>query len=128
LQPGTYVVNLVVTDSANRTGAHNTSLTVVLAQPNVIVTVSPSAPVHLTTNVSFNTDQTTYYPGSGASSFSWSFGDGTSCSTAVPAGCGTGTPADPAHIYATAGTYTATVSVTDTKGRTGVATVSVPVS
>jgi hypothetical protein len=47
-------------------------------------------------------------------SYLWDFGDGT-----------TGTSANPSHAYAQSGTYTARLTVTDNKGATGTATVSV---
>lgn len=123
----TFIVNLVVTDSAGRKGSINKSITVLLASPTVVATASPSSP-NPGTLVSFNSNGTTYFPGSGPASFAWTFGDGTpGCSTAAPAGCGTGTPANPTHIYVAAGTYTAGLSVTDTKGRTGTGTVTVSV-
>ena len=60
----TFVVNLVVTDSAGRTGSHNTSITVALAQPNVVITTSPGSP-NPGTVVQFNSNGTTYFPGVG---------------------------------------------------------------
>jgi PKD repeat protein len=127
----TFVVNLVVTDSAGRTGSHNVSVTVALAQPNVIITTSPSSPNPGVT-VFFNSNGTTYYPGSGPGAapingFSWTFGDGGSCSTLAPAGCGVGTPANPSHIYGSVGAYGVGLSVTDNKGRTGTGNATVTV-
>ncbi|HEY1278850.1 MAG TPA: PKD domain-containing protein, partial [Acidimicrobiales bacterium] len=49
-------------------------------------------------------------------SYAWAFGDNT-----------TGTGAAPAHTYAANGTYTATLTVTDTRGATGTASVTVTV-
>jgi PKD repeat protein len=122
----TFTVNLVVTDSAGRTGSKNTSVQVALAQPNVVITTSPSSP-NIGTVVQFNSNGTTYYPGSTSSSFAWTFGDGGSCSTAVPAGCGTGTPANPSHVYTGNGGFSVSLSVTDNKARTGVGGATVTV-
>ena len=113
--PQTFVVNLVVTDSAGRTGSHNATVPVVLALPAVVITTSPASPNPGTT-VFFNSNGTTYYPGSGPASFRWTFGDG-----------GTSALANPTHVYAAIGTYSVGLSVTDTKGRTGVGTATVTV-
>ena len=117
MTPETFVVNLVVTDSAGRTNAVNHSVLVDPAQPNVTgnISASPSS-----TNpgilVSFNSGAVTYWPGSGPFSYFWTLGNGA-----------TSTLANPSTTYATVGTYTATLSVTDTKGRTGTGTVEVEV-
>jgi PKD repeat protein len=111
-----FTVNLVVTDSAGRTGAHNTTVSVALAQPTVQITTSPSSPAVLQP-VNFNSNNTTYYPGSTAGSFAWSFGDG-----AVSA------LANPTHAYAAVGSYSVGLSVTDNKGRTGTANATVTVA
>jgi PKD repeat protein len=127
----TWQVNLVVTDSAGRTGSHPSPVTIALADPNVVITASPSTPTP-GTQVNFNSDGTTYYSGSlplaFPVSFSWTFGDGGSCSTANTLGCGTGTAADPNHIYLGVGTYGVGLSVTDNKGRTGVGNATVTVA
>ena len=130
----TFQVNLVVTDSAGRTGSKSVQVAVALASPTVVASASPSSskgPVL----VFFNSDATTYFPdGSGPASFSWSFGDGGTCSTAsFPVGCGGGTAADPGHLYpaapgATNVIYNITLSVTDTKGRTGVGSTTVTIT
>jgi PKD repeat protein len=139
IRPETDVVNLVVTDSAGRIGSRNINVTVDRAWPTVRITASPTS-----TNpgiaVNFNSNATTYWPGSGPAFFSWTFGDGGSCSTSAPGGCGLGTPANPTHTYAGIGSYTATLSVTDDRtcpvctagtppqpGRTGIGSVGVSV-
>ncbi|WP_328533448.1 ThuA domain-containing protein [Micromonospora zamorensis] len=55
-------------------------------------------------------------PDGGALTYSWTFGDGQ-----------TSTEANPTHTYATAGSYTAQLTVTNPKGRTAVANVPVTV-
>lgn len=111
----TFVVNLVVTDSANRTGSISRNVVIVLAEPTVSITTSPASPTPGDT-VSFNSNGTTYFPGSGPATFAWTFGDG-----------GTSTLANPTRAYAAPGVYTVGLSVTDTKGRTGTRTVAVTV-
>ncbi|MEV7970797.1 PQQ-dependent sugar dehydrogenase [Sphaerisporangium sp. NPDC088356] len=55
-------------------------------------------------------------PEGGALTYAWAFGDG-----------GTSTAANPSHAYTTAGTRTATLTVTDSQGATGTASVIVTV-
>jgi PKD repeat protein len=114
-----FIVNLVVTDSAGRIASTNKTVSVDLALPKVVITASPSSPNPGVT-VNFNSDATTYFSGSNPPSFpvsfAWTFGDGTGS-----------TLADPSHAYGSVGTYTAGLSVTDNKGRTGVGNVSVNV-
>jgi PKD repeat protein len=113
----TFNVNLVVTDSAGRTSSTGgVPISVALAQPNVIITTSPGSPNPGTTVV-FNSNGTTYFPGSGPGSFAWTFGDGA-----------TSTLANPTHPYAAVGAYSVGLSVTDTKGRTGTAVATVTVA
>jgi PKD repeat protein len=117
----TFVVNLVVTDSAGRTGSRNQNVTVALAQPTVSFSSSPSSPV-AGNSVNFNASATTFFPGSqaaAANAFSWTFGDGTP--TVLTSGPNT------SHTYLAAGTYTAALSVTDNKGRTGTASITITV-
>ncbi len=74
-----------------------------LYDPEASFTVSPTTDVDTATEVSF-TDTSTDFDGSIAS-WSWSFGDGESS-----------TLQHPTHTYATAGTYTASLTVTDNDG------------
>jgi PKD repeat protein len=126
-----FIVNLVVTDSVGRIGSRNVSVNVALASPTVAVTASPSSP-NPGQSVSFNSSASTYFPGSGPTSYVWSFGDGGTCSTAsFPVGCGAGSAANPTHTYAGIGTFGVNLSITDntacgaprcppgTPGRTG---------
>lgn len=57
-------------------------------------------------------------PDGSISAYSWSFGDGSAASSSP----------SPAHIYQTAGTYTAVLTVTDNRGATATAQTSVVVS
>jgi PKD repeat protein len=113
---GTYTVTLTVTDDIGQVTTFSTSVTVVPALPTVIITTSPSAPIP-GQPVNFNSDATTYYPGSGPARFAWTFGDGTPGSAL----------ANPTHVYAAIGTYSVGLSVTDTSGRTGVGSTTVSV-
>lgn len=100
--PGTYVATLIVTDSAGHTATASAS--VVIAAPH-------SAPVAQFTHAP--SGLTTAFDSSGSSasgaatlvSYAWDFGDGE-----------TSTQASPTHRYAAAGTYTVSLTVTDSEG------------
>ena len=85
-------------------------------RPSAVAGATPTsgaAPLAVQFNSTGSTD-----PDAGDSivSYAWAFGDNT-----------TGTGAAPAHTYASNGSYTATLTVTDTRGATGTATVTVNV-
>jgi PKD repeat protein len=67
--------------------------------------------------VTFSSAGTTTFGGSSITSYSWSFGDGHAASVS-----------NPSNTYAVAGTYTVTLTVTDSLGRTGTMTVTITVS
>lgn len=113
---GTFTTNLVVTDSAGRTNSKATSITVGLGEPVVAISSSPSSPAPGST-VQFSSGGTRYFGGATPVSYVWSFGDG-----------GGDTTANPAHVYAAAGTYSVRLSVTDSLGRTGTASTTVTVA
>ncbi len=104
---GAYTVTLTVTDDAGRTDTAET-------------TVSVGTPDHTAPTADFSGGCYTFFylcefdaSGSGAGdapivSYSWDFGDGY-----------TGTGATTWHFYDTAGTYTVTLTVTDSTGATG---------
>jgi PKD repeat protein len=86
--------------------------------PNVPPVANVSA-----TPTSGTTPLTVQFTGSGSSdsdgtiaSYAWTFGDG-----------GTATTANPAHTYTTAGTFTATLTVTDNRGATASRSVQISV-
>jgi PKD repeat protein len=115
---GTYPVVLTVTDNGGLT-ATDTVIVNVALQPNappVAVTsaTSPtSGPAPLA--VSFSSAGS-YDPEGTSLSYSWNFGDGN-----------TSTLASPSKTYSTLGTFTATLTVTDTMGATAFSTVSITV-
>ena len=103
---GTYTASLVVRDNAGFSDF--ASLTITVQQPpNVLpiasVTATPTSGV-APLNVAFSSTGS-YDPDGSIASYSWSFGDGV-----------TSTIANPSHIYASQGTYTATLTVTDNRG------------
>ncbi len=108
---GTYTVTLTVTDNDGHTGVVTHDVTVVNAPPPTASFTSSA------TNLTASFDGT----GSGdvdgtITGYAWNFGDGA-----------TGTGPTPQRIYATGGTYTVTLTVTDNDGHTGVTTGQVTV-
>lgn len=116
LGTGSFVVNLVVRDSAGRTGSTSNSITVTDGTPVPAIVVSPTTPVHGLA-ASFDGTGSTPFAGTPIVSYTWTFGDGT------PSQNGSTTT----HVYATAGVYVVRLTVTDSLGRTGTVTANVTV-
>jgi PKD repeat protein len=119
---GSYTVTLTVTDNAGATAVSQQQVTV-----NVPPNVSPVASFVAVPNallVAFDGAASADSDGSIAS-YAWNFGEPTSgaANTAVSATSSTAT-----HAYAAAGSYTATLTVTDNQGATGIKLVNVTVS
>jgi PKD repeat protein len=83
--------------------------------PVAIVSAAPASGAG-PLNVTF-TGSSSYDPDGSIASYAWAFGDGTSS-----------TAQNPAHTYASPGTYTATLTVTDNRGGTGSASVQIVVN
>jgi PKD repeat protein len=116
-QNGGYTVTLTVTDSNGRTATKSNTITVGQDAPTPDFTVSPTAPT-TATNVTFDATPSTAMPGRTITTYTWSFGDGTTGSgrtvTRLP--------------YATPGTYTVTLTVVDSVGKSGSTSKTVTVS
>ena len=116
---GTYTVRLTVTDNTGNTATVVRSVAVVAPPANVAPTAA-FTPTATNLAVSFNGSGSSDPDGTIAK-YAWDFGDG-----------GTGTGATASHTYAGAGSYTATLKVTDDDGATGtisrVVTVQAPPS
>jgi serine protease len=97
---GSYTVSLTVTD--NQGSTDTSSQTVSVVAPNVAPSASFSVSANLL-DVDF-TDSSTDSDGS-VDSYSWDFGDGNSS-----------TEQNPSHSYASAGTYSVSLTVTDNEG------------
>ncbi|MBV1907855.1 MAG: PKD domain-containing protein [Kangiellaceae bacterium] len=109
---GTYTVALTVTDDLGSTDVSTQSISVVA--PNA----APTADFSFTATeltVDF-TDSSSDSDGS-VDSWSWDFGDGNTSSVQ-----------NPSHSYTSAGTYTASVTVTDNEGATDTSSQTVTVS
>jgi parallel beta-helix repeat protein len=117
--PGTYTLTVTAKDTGGLTGTASKTVTVTDDPPIAALSVSPTsgqAPLPVTA------DATNSMPGSTPiATYSFDFGDGT------PVGAPQATPTA-AHTYYTAGTYTVTVTVTDTVGGSSQATQQVVVS
>ncbi len=99
--PGTYNAYVHVEDSAGNTADSPAVPITVWAPLAVTASVTPTAGV-----VPFNADFTASATGGdGTYTYAWSFGDGSNA-----------TGATPSHMYNVAGTYSATVTVTDGHG------------
>ena len=112
---GTYSVSLTVTDGRGITGS--VTKPVVVTAPHA----APVAQIGATATglaVAFSSAGSTTSDGATISSRAWTFGDG-----------GTSTVAAPSHTYANPGTYSVTLTVTDSTGAVSpVATKSVTVT
>lgn len=111
---GTYQVRLTVTDNDGATGtvARTVTVTAPNQAPAASFTVS-AADLRASFDASASSD-----PDGTIASYMWDFGDGTAAGTGVTV----------SHTYATAGTYTARLTVRDNDGATGTTTRQVTVA
>ena len=119
---GTYTAKLTV---ANSSGATNTTtIAITASSPPVAAPPTPPAAVISSSAAAGPAPLTITFDGSGSkatnatiASYTWSFGDGAS-----------GTGATVSRAYTSAGTYTASLTVTDSKGLSNSATTPVVVT
>jgi len=108
---GTYTTRLTVADAAGLTSTTTATVTVtaaiVAATPPTAVISSSTAAGAAPLSVSFNGSGSTAISPATIASYAWSFGDGSSA-----------TGAGASHNFTSAGTYTTTLTVTDSKGLT----------
>ena len=112
----TYTVVLNVTDDAGSVGSASATVDVVDPTPVAVVTVSPPAPA-AGQRVFFSAVVSTVAGGGSIVRYRWDFGDGSQSD---------GGPTT-SHVYAAAGEFVVSLTVTDSENRTGRATVRVVV-
>lgn len=115
-QAGTYLVRLTVTDAFDRSAEATRTVTVAAGTPPTASFVVSPVPAAAGAEVFFDASASTSAGGRRLVSYEWRFGDG---------GAGSGVRAS--HVYRRAGTYMATVNVTDDFGRRGAAAKTVEV-
>ena len=115
---GTYTATLTVTDSASPAHTATSSVTI-----NVSAVGNPLQATAAATPTSGQVPLTVAFTGTATGgtppySYSWNFGDGSATSTAQ----------NPSHTYTTAGTYSATLTVTDSASPANKATSSITIT
>jgi len=104
---GSYSVSLTVTDNGGATDSDLTTATITTA-PNVAPTANANGPYTGITGVAVSFFSTGSSDSDGTiSAYLWNFGDG-----------GSSTQANPTHTYASAGSYSVSLTVTDNDGAT----------
>jgi PKD repeat protein len=111
---GSYVVTLTLTDDTGRTTAASQTVKVSNTKPQPNFTFSPSSPHAGVTDVKFNAASSSVAPGRTIVSYQWDFGDGHS-----------GVGATPSHKFEDEGSYTVTLTLTDSANEVNVATQNV---
>ena len=113
LAAATYTVTVIATDSSGATGSASTII-VVGSAATASFTVSPDTPP-VNTAVSFDASGST--SSSTITNYSWNFGDGST----------TGSGVRTTHSYTLAGTYSVTLTITDSTNHSAIATKQITV-
>jgi len=116
--PGKYVASLTTVDTVGENDPSPPARTITVTAANQPPTAKPGGPYSGTTGqpIQFN-GSGSFDPDGTISVYSWAFGDGT-----------TGTGVSPTHTYASPGSYTVALSVTDNSGASSSASTSASVS
>jgi PKD repeat protein len=116
--PGYYVASLTVVDNLGDNDPSPPTRTVTVTATNQAPTANPGGPYSGTTGqpIQFN-GSGSFDPDGTITAYSWAFGDGT-----------TGAGLSPTHTYASPGSYTVALSVTDNSGASSNASTSASVS
>jgi PKD repeat protein len=109
---GTYVVTLAATDNDGGTGTTSRTITV---NPPPVASAGPAENGNAGSPLAF---AGSVQGGSAPETAAWNFGDGTTASGTLI----------PSHIYAAAGTYTVTLTVTDAAGVSSTSTTTASIS
>ena len=112
----TFLVRLTVIDSEGFSASITQEIKVGSADPAAAFTVSPSTGT-TTTIFNFDASASTAVPPATIETYLWNFGDGSPSANGETA----------SHTFTTAGTYTVTLRVTDSAGRTDTTTETVEV-
>jgi PKD repeat protein len=115
---GTYSAKVTVSDGKGGTKDDTLSITVVQPNRNPTVTAGRTPTGGVTTGQSIAFTATASDPDGDTLTYDWDYGDGSAHSTAQ----------NPSHSYATAGTYSAKVTVSDGKGGSANDTLSITVT
>ncbi len=118
---GAYTAKLTVTNTTGQTSIANATVTATASTtppaPPTAVLSSSTAAGQAPLTVSFNGAGSTAATGATIATYAWSFGDGTSA-----------TGASTSHAFTAAGTYSTTLTVTDSKGLTSSASTPIVVT
>lgn len=118
---GSYIAKLTVTDTAGLTNIASTTVTVTASTttttPPTAVISSSAAAGQAPLTVTFNGSGSTSAATATIASYAWSFSDGSSA-----------TGASASHAFTAAGTYSTTLTVTDSKGLTSSASTPIVVT
>jgi PKD repeat protein len=117
-EPGTFIVTLTISDAFGRSASTSETITITPGGAGMTanIVVSPT-PVVSGQQAFFNGSTSTPSPGHTITKFNWNFGDGT-----------TGSGATTSHTYATAGTYTVVLTITDDAGHTMTTSLTITVT
>lgn len=108
-RPGNFIVNVVITDNTGATGQKSAGVPVGAGNPIAVLSVFKTGGNNVQGDGSFSTSSVN----SSITNYTFFWGDGNSTS---------GASSSAAHLYAVAGSYTVTLRVTDSVGRTGTST------
>jgi PKD repeat protein len=114
-QQGSFTVVLTLTDDTGRVSTATTTISVGQGGTTATFTTSPGSPL-ASQPINFNASQSRPAPGRTIVSYTWDFGDGAS---------GSGVQTN--HSYVQPGSYTVTLTVTDSAGQTAFSTQTITI-